>query len=332
MNRDQSPVTGKSPHGVVFGVFIPQGWKLELASISEPVDKWNKTVEIAVLADELGFDSLWVYDHFHNVPRPAHETVFECWSTIAAISQRTSRIRLGQMVGCNSYRNPGLLAKITSTIDVISGGRLEWGIGAGWYENEYRAYGYEFPKPKDRIGMLRESVEIVRSMWTESETTYKGKHYEVFRANCDPKPLQKPTPPIWIGGGGEQLTLRVVAQLADCSNFGGTPEEWARKRETLLGHCQVVGRDPSEIRMTWSPELFIRETEKELIEQAPKRMSDESFEDWRHGNLVGTPDEVSEKIATYLKIGCSGFVPWSADYPSTESIELFAKKVMANFK
>ncbi len=270
VNRDQSPVTGKSPHGVVFGVFIPQGWKLELASISEPVDKWNKTVEIAVLADELGFDSLWVYDHFHNVPRPAHETVFECWSTIAAISQRTSRIRLGQMVGCNSYRNPGLLAKITSTLDVISGGRLEWGIGAGWYENEYRAYGYEFPKPKDRIGMLRESVEIVRSMWTESETTYKGKHYEVFRANCDPKPLQKPTPPIWIGGGGEQLTLRVVAQLADCSNFGGTPEEWARKRETLLGHCQVVGRDPNEIRMTWSPELFIRETERELIEQARK--------------------------------------------------------------
>ena len=332
MNRDQSPVTGKSPHGVVFGVFIPQGWKLELSSITEPADKWNKTVEIAVLADELGFDSLWVYDHFHNVPRPAHETVFECWSTIAAISQRTSRIRLGQMVGCNSYRNPGLLAKITSTIDVISGGRLEWGIGAGWYENEYRAYGYDFPKPKDRIGMLRESVEIVRSMWTESETTYKGKHYEVFRANCDPKPLQKPTPPIWIGGGGEQLTLRVVAQLADCSNFGGTPDEWARKRETLLGHCQVVGRDPSEIRMTWSPELFIRETERELIEQAPKRMSDESFDEWRNGNLVGTPDEVSEKVATDLKLGCSGFIPWSADYPSTETIELFAKKVMANFK
>jgi alkanesulfonate monooxygenase SsuD/methylene tetrahydromethanopterin reductase-like flavin-dependent oxidoreductase (luciferase family) len=236
------------------------------------------------------------------------------------------------MVGCNSYRNPGLLAKITSTIDVISGGRLEWGIGAGWYENEYRAYGYDFPKPKDRIGMLRESVEIVRSMWTEAETTYKGKHYEVFRANCDPKPLQKPTPPIWIGGGGEQLTLRVVAQLADCSNFGGTPEEWARKRETLLGHCQVVGRDPSEIRMTWSPEVFIRETERELIEQAPKRMSDESFDEWRNGNLVGTPEQVSEKVATYLKLGCSGFIPWSADYPSTETIELFAKKVMANFK
>ena len=235
------------------------------------------------------------------------------------------------MVGCNSYRNPGLLAKITSTIDVISGGRLEWGIGAGWYENEYRAYGYEFPKPKDRIGMLRESVEIVRSMWTESETTYKGKYYEVFRANCDPKPLQKPNPPIWIGGGGEQLTLRVVAQLADCSNFGGLPDEWARKRETLLGHCKTVGRDPMEIRMTWSPEVFIRETERNLIADAPQRMNGESFEEWRAGNLVGTPDEVAEKVATYIKIGCSGFIPWSADYPSTTSIELFAK-VMANFR
>ena len=238
-------ITGTSPEGVLFGMFVPQGWKMELSSIPDAADKWAKTIEVAEAAERLGYDSIWVYDHFHNVPRPAHETVFECWSTIAAISQRTSRIRLGQMVGCNSYRNPGLLAKVTSTVDVMSGGRLEWGIGAGWYENEYRAYGYDFPKPKDRIGMLRESVEIVRSMWTEAETTYKGRYYEMVRANCDPKPLQKPLPPIWIGGGGEQLTLRVVAMYADCSNFGGNPEEWERKRNTLWNHCRTVGRDPN---------------------------------------------------------------------------------------
>ena len=127
---------------LTFGVFIPQGWKMELASIDDPQAKWAKAVEIAQLAEELGFDSLWVYDHFHNVPVPAHEAMFECWTTIAAISQVTSRIRLGQMVGCAPYRNPGLLAKITSSIDVISGGRLDWGIGAGWYEHEYQAYGY----------------------------------------------------------------------------------------------------------------------------------------------------------------------------------------------
>ena len=159
---------------LIFGAFLPQGWKMELSSIDGAEAKWAKAVEIAVLAEELGYDSIWVYDHFHNVPRPAHEAVFECWTTLAAISQRTSRIRLGQMVGCNSYRQPSVLAKITSTIDVISGGRLDWGIGAGWYENEYKGYGFEFPEPKVRIGMLRECVEIVKSMWSEPETSYDG--------------------------------------------------------------------------------------------------------------------------------------------------------------
>ena len=127
---------------MIFGTFIPQGWKMELAGIADPQEKWSTTVHIAKEAERLGYDSVWVYDHFHNVPVPAHEAMFECWTTLAAISQRTSRIRLGQMVGCALYRNPGLLAKITSNIDVISGGRLDWGIGAGWYEHEYKAYGY----------------------------------------------------------------------------------------------------------------------------------------------------------------------------------------------
>jgi F420-dependent oxidoreductase-like protein len=216
-----------------FGVFMPQGWKMELSSIDGAAAKWDKAVEIAKLAEDLGYDSLWVYDHVHNVPRPANEAVFECWTVMAAISQLTSRIRLGQMVGCTSYRNPALLAKITSTVDVISDGRLNWGIGAGWYENEYRSYGYEFPKPAQRIKMLEETVEIVTRMWTEPTTTFKGEHYEVSRAYCDPKPLQQPRPPVLIGGGGEQLTLRVVAKHADSSNFGGNPEQWEHKREVL---------------------------------------------------------------------------------------------------
>ncbi|MEY3817679.1 MAG: hypothetical protein RIT00_404, partial [Actinomycetota bacterium] len=271
-----------------FGIFIPQGWKMELVSIPEPTDKWKKTVEVAQLAEKLGFDSIWVYDHFHNVPRPAHETVFECWTVMSAISQLTSTIRLGQMVGCNLYREPSLLAKITSTLDVISGGRLDWGIGAGWYENECRGYGYDFPEPKVRIAMLRECVEIVRSMWTQEETTYDGKYYTMLRGNCDPKPLQKPHPPIWIGGGGEQLTLRVVARYADCSNFGGSPEEFARKREILKGHCVAVGRDESEIRKTWSPDVFIRRTEKEIKAAGSLSLRADPFDDWQKNNLVGT--------------------------------------------
>src|SRR6186997_1687334 len=154
---------------MIFGTFIPQGWKMELAGIADPQDKWAKAVEIAVLADELGYDSLWVYDHFHNVPAPAHEAVFKCWTTMAALAEATTTIRLGQMVSCTSYRPPTLTAKITACIDVISNGRLDWGVGAGWYQGEYAAYGYEFPEAKVRIGMLREAVEAVTALWTEPD-------------------------------------------------------------------------------------------------------------------------------------------------------------------
>ncbi len=318
--------------GIVFGAFMPQGWKMELASIEGAAAKWATAVEIAQLAERLGYDSIWVYDHLHNVPRPAQEAVFECWTTMAAVSQLTSTIRLGQMVGCNSYRNPALLAKITSTVDVVSGGRLDWGIGAGWYELEYRGYGYEFPSPKERIGMLRETVEIVTSMWTAPETTYQGEHYEVVRANCDPKPLQDPHPPIWIGGGGEQLTLRVVARHADCSNFGGQPEQWAHKRDVLRGHCVDVGRDPDEIRMTWSPEVFIRATEEEVLAAGTRSLWGEAADSWRAGNLVGTPDQVAAKVRTYVDLGCRGFIPWCADYPATETLTLVAEQVMPQFR
>lgn len=316
----------------MFGAFVPQGWKMDLATIDGPVAQWQRAVDVARLAERLGYDSLWIYDHFHNVPRPAQEAVFECWTTMAAISQLTSTIRLGQMVGCNSYRNPGVLAKITSNLDVISGGRLDWGIGAGWYENEYRAYGFEFPKPKDRIGMLEETVQIVRSMWTEPETTFAGKYYDLKRANCDPKPLQQPTPPIWIGGGGEQLTLRVVAEHADCSNFGGPPETWAHKRDVLRRHCADVGRDPDEIRMTWSPEIFIRDTEAEVDDAGSLAVWGQPAEEWRANNLVGTVEQVAEKIRTYVDLGCRGFIPWCSDYPETTSLELLANRIMPEFR
>ena len=216
-----------------FGVFIPQGWKMELSSIADPVDKWQRAVDIAQLAEELGYDSLWVYDHFHNVPVPAHETMFECWMTLAAISQRTSTIELGQMVGCAPYREPSLLAKLTSNLDVMSGGRLIWGIGAGWYQHEFNGYGYEFPAPAERIRMLRETVEIVTAMWSEPDVSYEGRYYTLDGAQCDPKPLQSPRPQVLIGGGGEQLTLRVVARLADASNFGGKPHEFQHKCDVL---------------------------------------------------------------------------------------------------
>lgn len=330
---------------------------MELAGIADPQDKWAKAVEVAVLAEELGYDSLWVYDHFHNVPTPAHEAMFECWTTLAAISQRTSTIRLGQMVGCALYRSPALLAKITSNIDVMSGGRLDWGIGAGWYEHEYRAYGYgdewwdgredrwprtdfdadvdldgQLPSNRDRIKMLRETVEIVKLMWTEPDATYDGEFFSVKGAQCDPKPLQQPNPPIWIGGGGEQLTLRVVARYADRSNFGGKPDEFAHKCEVLKGHCATVGRDYDEIVKTWSPEVFIRETEQEITDGGTRSFWGEELDSWRAGNLVGTPEQVTEKLKAYEALGCGGIVVWPSDFPDTESVTLLAEKVMPELR
>jgi F420-dependent oxidoreductase-like protein len=316
---------------MTFGTFVPQGWKMELVGIADPAAKWAATVEVAKAADETGWDSIWVYDHFHNVPTPAHETMFECWTTLAALSQITTNVRLGQMVGCAAYRSPGLLAKITSNIDVISGGRLDWGIGAGWYDHEYKAYGYDFPKASDRIRILRETVEIVKLMWSEPDTHYEGKHFTINGAQCDPKPIQQPHPPIWIGGGGEQLTLRVVARHATHSNFGGKLHEWTHKRDVLREHCAAVGRDPDEITMTWSPELFIRETEAEIGTESRSFMG-EPFESWHAGNLVGTPEQITEKLAAYQAEGLGGVVPWISDLPGTESLRLFAEQVIPNFR
>lgn len=319
-----------------FGMFAPQGWKLELASIPDPAAKWAKTKEIARAAEAAGYDSLWVYDHFHNTPKPGQEAVFECWTTIAALAEVTSTIRLGPMVGCAAYRAPALLAKITSNIDVISGGRLEWGIGAGWYRGEFAGYGYEFGAPKERIGRLRETVEIVTSMWSEPETSYEGRYYRLEKAQCDPKPLQRPRPPVWIGGSGEQLTLRVVARLADKANFGGKPHEFAAKREILKKHCAEVGRDEDEIEKTWSPEVFVRESEREIeqLHEAGRLGSrtGEPFDSWVAGNLIGTPEQVAEKIAAYVDLGCTYFLPWCSDYPSTQTLELFATSVMPQFR
>jgi F420-dependent oxidoreductase-like protein len=315
-----------------FGVFVPQGWKMELASIDGGEAKWAKAIEIATLAERLGYDSVWVYDHFHNVPRPAHEAVFECWTMVAAISQRTNTVRLGQMVGCASYRNPALLAKITATVDVISGGRLDWGIGAGWYEQEYHAYGYDFPRPAERIAGLADTVEIVKRMWTEPDATYRGRYYSIDGAQCDPKPVQQPRPPIWIGGAGEQLTLRVVARHADYSNFGGDQATWAHKRDVLRSHCDSVGRDPAEIRMTWSPEILVRGSEAEVAAAANERsLWGGDNESWRASNLVGTAEQVSEKLRSYVDIGLEGVVAWCADYPDTETLERFAADVVPNF-
>ena len=207
---------------VQFGVFVPQGWRMDLVEIKDPVEQYEAMTRVAKVAEETAaYDSVWLYDHFHTVPEPTTNTVFECWSATAGLSRDTSSIKIGQMVTCNGYRNPALLAKIASTVDVMSNGRLLFGLGAGWYEHEWRAYGYGCPEVPERMRMVREACEIVHRMWTEDEPVFEGEFYTVDRPINEPKGVQEPHPSFWIGGGGEKFTLRLVARGADACNIIG---------------------------------------------------------------------------------------------------------------
>src|SRR5207249_11327029 len=185
-----------------FGVIVPQGWRLDLVGISDPSEAYETMTRVAQEADALGYDSIWLFDHFHTVPTPTQELTFECWTSTAALARDTKRVRVGQMVSCNSYRNPALLAKMASTVDVLSHGRLNFGIGAGWYEHEYQAYGYPYPEAPERLRQLREAVQVIRAMWTEEEATFEGNYYQIKGAINQPKGVQKPHIPLLIGGSG----------------------------------------------------------------------------------------------------------------------------------
>ena len=176
-----------------FGLSLLQGWIMELANMKDPVEAYETMTQVAQVADEVGFESLWLVDHFHTIPKPSQEMTFECWTSASAIARDTRRIRLGQMVTCNGYRNPALLAKMASTVDVLSHGRLNFGIGAGGFEHEYRAYGYDYPDTPDRLRHLREAVQVILAMWTQEETVFEGKYYQVRGAINQPKGVQKPT-------------------------------------------------------------------------------------------------------------------------------------------
>src|SRR6478752_7457938 len=229
-----------------FGVFIPQGWRMSLVGI-DPADQWDTMSRLAQRAEAGPWESLWVYDHFHTTPTPTTEATHEAWTLMAAFAASTSRVRLGQMCTCIAYRNPAYLAKVAATVDLISGGRVEMGIGAGWYEHEWRAYGYGFPPLGDRLGQLEEGVQIMRRLWTAGAASLHGRHYAVDGAVCRPLPAQEGGIPLWIAGGGEKKTLRIAAEYADSTNFEGTPEVFRRKSEILAEHCREVGTDYDRI-------------------------------------------------------------------------------------
>ena len=206
---------------------------------------WTQAREVAQAADEGGFDSIWVVDHFVQIPDEA-QPVLEAWTEVVAAAAVTRRVRIGQLVLCVSYRPPALLAKMAATLDQVSGGRLIVGLGAGWHQIEYTEYGYPFPPIGTRLAQLGEALEILRRMWSEERTTFDGKHFTVRDAPCNPKPVQRRLP-ILIGGGGERVTLRIVAQHADIWNGFGDPDRFAHKCAVLDEWCRRVGRDPAAI-------------------------------------------------------------------------------------
>ena len=317
---------------------------------------WDQIVKITQESERLGYDSAYVSDHLILGSRPQEMSVprLEVMSVIAGLATITEKIRFGQLVLCNSFRNPSLLAKMGATIDVISSGRFELGIGAGWHRPEHQAYGYPFPKHAIRLEQLSEGVEIIKRMWMKDSPSFKGKHYEIREAYCEPKPIQKPRPRITIGGAGDKL-LRVVAKQADQCNFGGNTISWYEDRlKVLEDHCKDVGREFRDVEKSYvSLIAMIYPNEGELVEGLREAYASEeredNFEGWMENSrqeeigygitvrkrlaFAGTADQIIERIAAYEKLGVSCFMLRFRDMPSRDKMmRLFAQEVIPVLK
>jgi F420-dependent oxidoreductase-like protein len=305
-----------------FGVFLP----FYAFQTKTPKDYFDLLKAIVLECERLGYDAVWLDDHlmYNNWP------ILESWITLAALSSLTSRIRIGTMVSCNQHRNPALLAKTAATLDVLSNGRLEFGIGAGAQEAEHVAYGFDFPKLEDRAERLGDALEVIKLLWMQEKATFIGKHYILKEAVCLPKPIQKPHPPITVGGKGEKHTLKVTAKYADRFDWGFLPslEEYRSKLAVLENHCKSVGRDFSEIEKSCWPsgQILIAKDKNELSQKISKfKPVNMSSVEFKKCTLAGTPDECKEHLQAYKDLGVTYFMLYFADLPSTEGLKLFAK-------
>ncbi|MBW9119777.1 LLM class F420-dependent oxidoreductase [Microbacterium trichothecenolyticum] len=322
-----------------FGTFIPQGWRFDLVGI-EPANHWEVMNGLAQRADEGPWESLWVYDHFHTTPVHSDEATHEAWTLMAAFAASTSRIRLGQMCTCMGYRNPAHLAKVAATVDIVSGGRTEMGIGGGWYEHEWEAYGYGFPPVPERLRMLREGVDIMQQAWTTGRATLVGRHYRVDGAIVQPLPLQDGGIPFWIAGGGEKVTLKIAAKYGSYTNFAGSIEEFDHKSDVLRGHCEALGRDVSEITRSSNFNTIVGATEAEarerlsaVVERLRPHVGDERVARIEHDYLespaFGTPEQVAERLAERSEHGLGYAIHYfpEAAY-DLSGVELFEREVI----
>ena len=281
-------------------------------------------------AERFGYDSFWVMDHFHqiqNVGDPS-EPMFEGWTALGAIAGFTSKIRLGTMVTGNIYRHPSILAKTGATLDVLSKGRLFMGIGAGWNEEESRAYGIPFPPVKERFRRLEEAVQIIRLMWTEEKCNFDGKFYKIRDAYCNPKPIQKPHPPILIGGSGERETLKLVAKYADACNLFGSSDTIRRKLEVLREHCKTVGRDYNSILKTRLGVVIMDKDKSALEKRISERFKNTPPPMRAEFATIGTPEEVRLQVESFRDVGIQYLITSFEWDRQLECMEEFATEVI----
>lgn len=306
-------------HPLHFGIQTPQ----EGCSFATLATHWREV-------DALGFDSVWLDDHFYSVVRPRQEAQLEAWTLLSALARETQRIRIGILVTCNSYRNPALLAKMAASVDAISDGRLIHGVGAGWFADEYSGYGYDFPSVGTRLAQLEEGLVVQKLLWNEAQPSFTGRHYRLQDAWCEPRPVQQPHPPILIGGAGEKVLLRIVARHAQMWNCPGTVEELGVKIGVLRAHCTAEGRDEATIEKTWFGNVIVdadpdrARTRLERTATAwgmrPEQMAARA--------LAGTPAEVIERIRAYQAVGVTGFIGMCGRVDDLRTARLLAEQVL----
>ncbi len=298
-------------------------------------DLFEKVVQIAMTAEESGFDSVWVMDHFYQIAGvgPRTDPMLEAYTLLGGIAARTQHASLGTMVTGVTYRNPALLAKTVTTLDVVSRGRAILGIGAAWHDDEHAGYGFPFPPVAERMDRLEEALQICRAMFTQDAPSFSGRHYVIESALNVPRPLRPQGIPILVGGSGERRTLRLVAQYADACNLFGDVQTMKHKLDVLHRHCDEVGRDPAEITKTRLGALVIAETQAEAEQRGQAMAQARGMDDERYRGYVvaGDPDRVCEQVGAYLDAGLDGLVFNMHDVHDTDLVRLAGESLTAAF-
>lgn len=299
-----------------FALFAPQAGQ-----------NFNGLLQRAQQTEKLGYHSLWLVDHMWTRGMPDLDHL-ECLTAMAGLAARTEKLRIGTLVMCNSYRNPALLAKSLCTIDQISNGRLEVGLGAGWMDEEYRAYGYAVPAMGPRLKQLEEGLQILTRMFTEKKASFKGRYYAIEEAYNNPQPVQKPHPPITIGGSGEKVMLRLVAQYADRWNCPAGYESFEHKLQVLKNHCKAVGRDFNQIEI--SEQLLVC-MGKDDAEVEKKWKMAQGLKPFSTTGIKGTPKQLVSALQDRIKRGITTFALFFSDFAPPPTLEMFAREVMPAF-